>query len=591
MKQFLMVLIALFSTVSISMAGIFAPTKMNISAPSTVHYSFDNSLLRIPVTVSGSGGTGIFMIYTNGQSSKVSKVNNGFLGWHYVNKIDTSIYLAPLIDINAGSSELQWNGKDDDGNTVVAGTYTYYYFGFDSKKTKVKACNTINPYYGSVIVEKGADGKVLSNPFISTPKMRWVLGSDPEDPGFIETTAYTAPTGFSLFGYSLSGYGGGPVSLDPSNYNIVYSVIWNKDTGIGGLAKYSWVPNGEATLHSEWADGGYSMTTYKGNRGPGVVTDGSYLYTGESDHVLSTEAVSAFRVYDFDGSMLSEIDLTGRWSSIDDQKRGGQINGGPWVYRERNGRILLNCHCSCVKEMVNPLAVFDNQEDFLVWSNRNGDYILDHNYDTSSERPWVCNDFNVAPETYCVDADAHMFSAFMTNYIGAVSFALLGPDGTGIGYFAYAGETSGRFDGIESGGTLFCQNGSAFDGIYTDNLLTSEAQTSTGTWYIAHDSVQGIITDIVSVGENPLKEISVSQNSPNPFNPATTISFSLAKAGKTTIDVYNVAGQKVDTVINTNMSAGSHSVTWNAVKFSAGVYFYTVKSGGFTKTMRMTLLK
>jgi hypothetical protein len=43
--------------------------------------------------------------------------------------------------------------------------------------------------------------------------------------------------------------------------------------------------------------------------------------------------------------------------------------------------------------------------------------------------------------------------------------------------------------------------------------------------------------------------------------------------------------------VNANMNAGSHSVTWNASKFSAGVYFYTVKSGDFSKTIKMTLLK
>jgi hypothetical protein len=47
----------------------------------------------------------------------------------------------------------------------------------------------------------------------------------------------------------------------------------------------------------------------------------------------------------------------------------------------------------------------------------------------------------------------------------------------------------------------------------------------------------------------------------------------------------------VDTILNANLNAGSHSATWNASKFSAGVYFYTVKSGDFSKTLKMTLLK
>jgi hypothetical protein len=87
------------------------------------------------------------------------------------------------------------------------------------------------------------------------------------------------------------------------------------------------------------------------------------------------------------------------------------------------------------------------------------------------------------------------------------------------------------------------------------------------------------------------KLFSVAQNVPNPFNSTTVITFTIAKAGHVTIDVFNVTGHKVDTVANASMSAGSHSVTWNASKFSAGVYFYTVKSGEFSKTMKMTLSK
>jgi hypothetical protein len=47
----------------------------------------------------------------------------------------------------------------------------------------------------------------------------------------------------------------------------------------------------------------------------------------------------------------------------------------------------------------------------------------------------------------------------------------------------------------------------------------------------------------------------------------------------------------VDTILNASLNAGTHSVTWNASKLAAGLYFYTVKSGEFSQTMKMTLLK
>ena len=86
-------------------------------------------------------------------------------------------------------------------------------------------------------------------------------------------------------------------------------------------------------------------------------------------------------------------------------------------------------------------------------------------------------------------------------------------------------------------------------------------------------------------------EFNVVQNEPNPFNAVTTISFSLAKAGNTTIAIYNLTGQKVDTLVNGYIKAGHYSIDWDGSNFSSGVYFYSVKSGEFVKNMKMTLVK
>ena len=95
----------------------------------------------------------------------------------------------------------------------------------------------------------------------------------------------------------------------------------------------------------------------------------------------------------------------------------------------------------------------------------------------------------------------------------------------------------------------------------------------------------------VGVAEDSPGAFEVAQNSPNPFNPTTSIGFVIPEAGNVTIDIFNVAGQKVDTVASKFMNAGNHSVVFDATGYSAGVYFYTVRSGDFSKTMKMTLLK
>jgi hypothetical protein len=120
---------------------------------------------------------------------------------------------------------------------------------------------------------------------------------------------------------------------------------------------------------------------------------------------------------------------------------------------------------------------------------------------------------------------------------------------------------------------------------------TSDLNMAMTNTEVLLNGVIGSVNDrAVSLKAQPL-EYALHQNAPNPFNPSTAISFTLAKAGKTTVEVFNVAGQKVDTLVNGSMSAGSHSVTWDASKFSAGLYFCTIRSGEFTHTMKMMLLK
>ncbi len=252
----------------------------------------------------------------------------------------------------------------------------------------------------------------------------------------------------------------------------------------------------------------------------------------------------------------------------------------------RNGLVYLNSHTSCLQSVADPGRSFDDDDLLWVWHNTDGDYVGDHNFEEDAEKPWVCFDFNVAPYTYTFSADANHFSISPAYDMGAVSFALYAPDGTGIGYMAFAGETADVKEGA-----FICDTGSAYDGIYTDNNSTGDGENNSGLWFIASDSISGLISTQVGVDAAAPANFSVAQNVPNPFNPATTINFTTEVAGNISIDVFNIAGQKVDTIANEFMSAGNHALTWDASAFSAGVYFYTVKTGGFSKTMKMTLLK
>jgi len=83
----------------------------------------------------------------------------------------------------------------------------------------------------------------------------------------------------------------------------------------------------------------------------------------------------------------------------------------------------------------------------------------------------------------------------------------------------------------------------------------------------------------------------LNQNYPNPFNPSTEIAFDLPVASHVDLTIYNVLGQKVETLVDREMEAGSHTVTWNADKVSTGVYFYRISAKDFTETKKMLMLK
>jgi hypothetical protein len=78
---------------------------------------------------------------------------------------------------------------------------------------------------------------------------------------------------------------------------------------------------------------------------------------------------------------------------------------------------------------------------------------------------------------------------------------------------------------------------------------------------------------------------------PNPFNPSTTIKFSLVRESHVVLIVYNLAGQKVVTLKDNMMTPGLHSVVWNAKGMSTGLYYYSIKANGYSETKKMTLLK
>jgi len=101
---------------------------------------------------------------------------------------------------------------------------------------------------------------------------------------------------------------------------------------------------------------------------------------------------------------------------------------------------------------------------------------------------------------------------------------------------------------------------------------------------------------VVLVGALVPEKFSLSQNRPNPFNPVTSIEYSIPVRSNVVLEVYNLLGQKVVTLVNEEQEAGAHQAIWDGKdkvgnSVSSGIYFYRMKSDSFSEVKKMVLMK
>ena len=108
-----------------------------------------------------------------------------------------------------------------------------------------------------------------------------------------------------------------------------------------------------------------------------------------------------------------------------------------------------------------------------------------------------------------------------------------------------------------------------------------------GYWY----NPATIVTGIADEGDRVPVPFALEQNWPNPFNPSTTIRFSIPHAERVTIRIYDVSGRLVETLLDKQMTMGVHDVVWDASQQASGVYFSRLDAPGFSQTRKLVLLK
>jgi hypothetical protein len=130
------------------------------------------------------------------------------------------------------------------------------------------------------------------------------------------------------------------------------------------------------------------------------------------------------------------------------------------------------------------------------------------------------------------------------------------------------------------------------DSIYISFMNgTYKTNPTSGTVFYIDDISLDYITGVNKTKNILPTDYFLSQNFPNPFNPTTTINYSIAKESKVRLNVYNSTGSKVATIINEYKPAGNYSTQFNGSNLASGIYLYRLESGSYSATKKFILMK
>jgi len=156
---------------------------------------------------------------------------------------------------------------------------------------------------------------------------------------------------------------------------------------------------------------------------------------------------------------------------------------------------------------------------------------------------------------------------------------------------------------LYEGGTLYTTVVDSFDNVHNKYRWTPADTIPSGNYILRVTSVErpsifgespaafNYTNDVERIGDETPSAYSLEQNYPNPFNPTTTIEFSLPEATTARVAIYDMLGREVAVLADGRMTAGAHSVEFDASALSSGVYFYRLEAGSFNAVKKMALMK
>jgi len=335
--------------------------------------------------------------------------------------------------------------------------------------------------------------------------------------------------------YASRYFGSNVSKISPQGEVSIFATGFISPNGIAfGDSSYLFVPSGQGqTIHKVAPDGTTILVNSTINSPSGIA--------------FNSEGIMYVAIYPND--RIDRILLDG---TIEEFYSGNGLNGPVGLAFDENDNLYLNN--------------FDNGQVVKITP----DSILT----VLGDMVGNCGFMTLAP-------NAIYATAISINKIYKITY-----DGV-MTEFAGTG-AAGQNDGHVSQATFNGPNGiiatSTGDTLYISDFNTNSLRMITGV-----NNPTSVEDDVLIV-----TEFALEQNFPNPFNPATTITYSIPKAVsglKTKIIVYDILGNEIATLVNEEKTAGIHQVTFDASALTSGIYFYQLTAGDFINIKKMTLLK
>jgi hypothetical protein len=122
-------------------------------------------------------------------------------------------------------------------------------------------------------------------------------------------------------------------------------------------------------------------------------------------------------------------------------------------------------------------------------------------------------------------------------------------------------------------------------------ILSLAEQPTAGTFFIMDDLSFGPATSVDASGNVLPTSFELLQNFPNPFNPSTTIQYSIPRTSRVKLSVYDLLGREVAVLVDGDTAPGSYRVEFDGTRLSSGTYFYRLQAGEFSQTRQLVLMK